>query len=41
MMARRLGPTGSFRVRADFTPSAKDTANVSTDGGWLYYEVAR
>jgi hypothetical protein len=39
MMARELGPAGWFRVRADFTPAAKDTANVSTDGGWLYYEV--
>jgi hypothetical protein len=33
--------TGSFRVRADFTPSAKDAANVGTDGGWLYYEVTK
>ena len=41
MMARKLGPTGWFRVRADFTPSAKDTANVSTDGGWVYYEVTK
>jgi hypothetical protein len=41
MITRKLGPTGWFRVRADFTPSAKDTANVSTDGGWLYYEVTK
>jgi hypothetical protein len=41
MITRKLGPTGWFRVRADFTPSAKDTANVSTDGAWLYYEVTR
>ena len=41
MMARKLGPTGWFRVRADFTPSAKDITNVSTDGGWVYYEVTK
>jgi hypothetical protein len=41
MITRRLGPTGWFRVRADFTPSAKDTANVSTDGGWGYYLVTK
>jgi hypothetical protein len=41
MLTRKLGPTGWFRVRADFTPSAKDTANVSTDGGWLYYVVTK
>jgi hypothetical protein len=41
MMARKLGPTGFFRVRADFTPSAKDITNVSTDGGWVYYEVTK
>ena len=39
MLTRKLGPTGWFRVRADFAPSAKDTGNVSTDGGWLYYVV--
>ena len=32
---------GWFRVRADFTPSAKDTATVSTDGSWVYCEVTR
>jgi hypothetical protein len=38
-MSRKLGPTGWFRVRADFTASAKDTTNVSADGGWVYYVV--
>ena len=41
MLTRKLGPTGWFRVRADFTPSAKDAANVSTDGGWVYYVVTK
>ena len=41
LMSRKLGPTGWFRVRADFTPSAKDTTNVSTDGGWVYYAVTK
>jgi hypothetical protein len=40
-MSRKLGPTGWFRVRADFTASAKDTTNVSTDGGWVYYVVTK
>lgn len=39
LMSRKLGPTGWFRVRADFTASAKDTTNVSADGGWVYYVV--
>ena len=39
MLTRKLGSTGWFRVRADFTPSAKDVANVSTDGAWVYYVV--
>ena len=34
-------PDRRFRVRAEFRASAKDTANVSTNGGWLYYEVTR
>lgn len=38
---RPLGPTGSFRVRADFDASAKDTTNVSTDGSWVYYVVTK
>jgi hypothetical protein len=41
LMSRKLGPTGWFRVRADFTASAKDTTNVSTDGGWGYYVVTK
>lgn len=41
LMSRKLGPTGWFRVRADFTASAKDTTNVSTDGGWVYYVVTK
>ena len=41
LITRKLGPTGFFRVRADFTPSAKDITNVSTDGGWVYYEVTK
>jgi hypothetical protein len=41
MLTRKLGPTGWFRVRADFTSSAKDTTNVSTDGGWGYYVVTK
>jgi hypothetical protein len=36
---RTLSATGWYRVRADFTASAKDTTNVSADGGWLYYVV--
>jgi hypothetical protein len=36
---RKLTATGWFRVRADFTPSARDTANVGADSGWLYYMV--
>jgi hypothetical protein len=39
LMSRKLGPTGWFRVRADFDASAKDTTNVSTDGSWVYYVV--
>lgn len=39
MLTRKLGSTGWFRVRADFTPSTKDVANVSTDGAWVYYVV--
>jgi len=39
LMSRKLGPTGWFRVRADFTASAKDTTNVSADSGGLYYVV--
>jgi hypothetical protein len=37
----KLSPTGRFRVQADFRASAKDTTNVSTNGGWLYYEVTK
>jgi hypothetical protein len=37
----KLGATGRFRVRADFVRSAKDIANVNTDGSWLYYEVTK
>jgi len=40
-VSSKLGPTGRFRVQADFRASAKDTANVSTNGGWLYYEVTK
>jgi hypothetical protein len=36
---RTLSATGWYRVRADFAASAKDTTNVSADGGWLYYVV--
>jgi hypothetical protein len=36
---RTLSATGWYRVRADFTASARDTTNVSADGGWLYYVV--
>lgn len=36
---RTLSATGWYRVRADFTASAKDTTNVSADSGWLYYVV--
>ena len=39
LMSRKLGPTGWFRVRADYTPSAKDTTNVGAQSGWLYYVV--
>jgi hypothetical protein len=39
MLTRKLGSTGWYRFRPDFTASAKDTTNVSTDGGWLYYVV--
>lgn len=39
VLTRKLGPTGWFRVRADFDASAKDTTNVSTDGSWVYYVV--
>jgi hypothetical protein len=40
-VSSKLGPTGRFRVQADFRASAKDTTNVSTNGGWLYYEVTK
>jgi hypothetical protein len=39
MLTSKLGSTGWYRFRPDFTASAKDTSNVSTDGGWLYYVV--
>jgi hypothetical protein len=39
MLTRKLTATGWYRFRADFTASAKDTTNVSTDGPWLYYTV--
>jgi hypothetical protein len=39
MLTSKLGSTGWYRFRPDFTASAKDTTNVSTDGGWLYYVV--
>ena len=41
ILTRKLGPTGWFRVRADFDASAKDTTNVSTDGSWVYYVVTK
>jgi hypothetical protein len=40
-MARKLSSTGRFRVRADFIHGARDIANVSTAGSWLYYEVTK
>jgi hypothetical protein len=39
MLTGKLGSTGWYRFRPDFTASAKDTTNVSADGGWLYYVV--
>jgi hypothetical protein len=39
MRTSKLSSTGWYRFRPDFTASAKDTTNVSTDGGWLYYVI--
>ena len=39
MLTSKLGSTGWYRFRPDFTASAKDITNVSTDGGWVYYVV--
>jgi hypothetical protein len=39
MRTSKLTSTGWYRFRPDFTASAKDTTNVSTDGGWLYYVI--
>jgi hypothetical protein len=30
-----------YRIRADYIRSAKDTANLSADGAWLYLEVVK
>jgi hypothetical protein len=40
-LAHKLSSTGRFRVRADFIHGAKDIANASTAGSWLYYEVTK
>ena len=32
---------GRFRIRANFVRAKTDTANVSTAGSWLYYEVTK
>ncbi len=37
-----LGASGfEFRMRADYVHSATDTANLSTDGAWFYFEVVK
>lgn len=28
---------GKYRIRVDYIPSSKDTANLAADSGWLYY----
>jgi hypothetical protein len=30
-----------FRMRADYVHSRRDTANLSTDGSWFYFEVVK
>jgi hypothetical protein len=37
----KLSATGEYRGRVYYIHSASDSANISTYGGWLYYEVVR
>jgi hypothetical protein len=30
-----------YRIRVNFKPSAKDTANLAASGAWVYFEVAK
>ena len=30
-----------YRVRVDYVRSSKDTTNLSTDGGWMYFIVVK
>jgi hypothetical protein len=39
VLALKLHATGRFRARPQFLPAAKDIANVSSTGPWLYYLV--
>jgi len=38
-LAQALGDR--YRIRADYVRSAKDTANLSAKGPWLYFEVVK
>lgn len=40
-LALKLAALGRFRVGSVFIRSAKDSANVSTDGPWQYYDVTK
>lgn len=40
-LALKLAALGQFRVSPVFIHAAKDTANVSTDGPWQYYDVTK
>lgn len=40
-LALKLAALGRFRVSPVFVHAAKDSANVSTDGPWQYYDVTR
>lgn len=40
-LALKLAVLGRFRVSPVFVHAAKDSANVSTDGPWQYYDVTR